>query len=44
MKEIADYCADKKIFFWEYVEECEGKEIWDFLAEVWKEMQHTIER
>jgi L-serine dehydratase len=29
---------------WQYVEECEGKEIWDYLSEVWKVMQAAIKR
>jgi L-serine dehydratase len=29
---------------WEYVEECEGKAIWDYLADVWQVMQAAIER
>lgn len=28
--------------YWEYVEHCEGKEIWDYLAEVWKVMKQSI--
>ena len=30
--------------FWEYVEQCEGKEIWDYLAEVWRTMKAAVER
>lgn len=30
--------------FWEYVEYHEGKEIWDFLASVWKAMQESVRR
>lgn len=29
---------------WQYVEEREGEKIWDYLAEVWKAMQASIER
>lgn len=28
--------------FWEYVEHSEGKEIWDYLAEVWRTMKQSI--
>jgi len=31
-------------FFWEYVEFIEGKEIWDFLFEVWDIMKNAIEK
>ena len=29
---------------WQYVEECEGPEIWEYLAEVWQVMQDAIKR
>ncbi|MBB6276267.1 L-serine dehydratase [Porphyromonas circumdentaria] len=29
--------------YWEYVEHCEGPEIWDYLAEVWKVMKQAIQ-
>lgn len=29
--------------YWEYVEECEGVEIWDYLAEVWRVMCKCVE-
>ena len=28
--------------YWEFVEECEGKEIWDYLREVWQVMQNAV--
>ena len=40
--EIADYCARKNIRIWEYVEECEGKEIWDYLSKIWQQMKEAI--
>ena len=40
--EISAYCRKKDIRLWEYVEECEGAEIWDYLAEVWQTMQTAI--
>lgn len=30
--------------FWEYVEECEGPEIWEYLMEVWQVMQAAVKR
>ena len=30
--------------YWEYVEHYEGKEIWDYLREVWQVMRDSIER
>ena len=40
--EISEYCANKNIRIWEYVEECEGKEIWDYLAKIWQQMKESI--
>lgn len=41
---ISQYCREKEIRLWQYVEECEGKEIWDYLAEVWEVMQNAVKR
>lgn len=30
--------------FWEYVNDCEGPEIWSYLAEVWRVMKEAVER
>ena len=43
MLEIISYCNKKGMTFWEYVEECEGKEIFDYLATVWETMVKSIE-
>ena len=40
--EISAYCREKDMRIWQYVEECEGPEIWDYLSEVWSVMQHAI--
>ena len=40
--EISKYCRERDIRIWQYVEECEGPEIWDYLAEVWTTMQKAI--
>lgn len=44
MKEILEYCEKTGKSFWEYVEDTEGKEIWDFLREIWFAMHQSIER
>ncbi|NPV77676.1 MAG: L-serine ammonia-lyase [Anaerolineae bacterium] len=44
MQEILRYCTQSGKTFWEYVEECEGPEIWDFLRQVNQVMHATIER
>ena len=42
--EISEYCREKDIRLWQYVEECEGEEIWEYLARVWDVMQDAIKR
>ncbi len=44
MAEILAYTAQHRMLLWEYVEECEGPQIWDYLATVWKTMQETMQR
>ncbi len=44
MAEILDYTAQHRMLLWEYVEECEGPQIWEYLATVWKTMQDTMQR
>lgn len=42
--EIENLFEKEGITYWEYVERCEGKEIWDFLGEVWDAMRNAVER
>lgn len=44
LTQIADYCEQMGWDYWEYVEHYEGKEIWDYLREVWQVMRDSIER
>lgn len=44
MHEILEYCTHHGKSFWEYVEEREGAEIWDYLAEVKRVMWAAIDR
>ncbi|HEX9012919.1 MAG TPA: L-serine ammonia-lyase, iron-sulfur-dependent, subunit alpha [Anaerolineaceae bacterium] len=44
MREILRYCSQEGKSFWEYVEDCEGPGIWDYLAEVNRVMHAAIER
>ncbi len=44
MTDILHYCETTGRGYWEYVEECEGAEIWDFLAQVWEAMRSAVER
>ncbi len=40
--QIADYCSSHNIRLYEYVEMNEGKEIWDYLHEIWKAMKNAV--
>ena len=44
MAEILNYTAKNRMLLWEYVEECEGPQIWNFLATVWQTMLNTMNR
>lgn len=44
MSEIQEWCEHTGHSYWEYVEQREGKEIWDYLDEVWKVMCDAIAR
>lgn len=41
-EEIRKYCEENDITIPEYVERFEGEEIWDFLDEIWHQMQKSI--
>lgn len=42
--EIKDWCQKYGTSYWEYVDKCEGSEIWDYLNEIWKAMKECILR
>ncbi len=42
MERIIAWALDSGNPLWKYVEECEGPEIWDFLRQVWLQMQQTL--
>ena len=44
LTDILKWCRDNGRTFWEYVEMHEGKEIWEFLSEVWRVMREAVER
>jgi hypothetical protein BACCOPRO_02894 len=44
MSEIMDYCDRSGRCYWEYVEQCEGKDINVFLKEVWETMKAAVEK
>lgn len=43
LDDILDWCNQEGKTFWEYVEDCEGADIWNFLTGVWNIMKDTIE-
>ncbi len=44
ISEILKWCNDEGRTYWEYVEMCEGPEIWDYLDCVWTTMCDAIHR
>ena len=40
---IAEYCREHNLRIWQYVEEKEGKEIWEYLANIWSVMKRSID-
>ncbi|MDE7470478.1 MAG: L-serine ammonia-lyase, iron-sulfur-dependent, subunit alpha [Paramuribaculum sp.] len=44
LSEILEWCKKTGKTYWEYVEQCEGPEIWDYLSEVWRVMRAAVER
>lgn len=41
-RDIANYCRGNNLRLWQYVRECEGDGILDYLATVWEQMKQTI--
>lgn len=44
LTEIMHYCENTGRCYWEYVEQCEGKNIYEYLHEVWDAMKESVER
>ena len=44
MNEIQQYLTHTGLNFWEYVEECEGSGIWDYLRDIWHVMSDAVDR
>ena len=44
MAEMMAHCEDRGMTYWEYVQACEGRDIWDFLRGVWQAMQQAVDR
>lgn len=39
---ISEYCKNKNIRLWQYVQECEGQSIFDYLEVIWEQMKTSI--
>ncbi len=44
LTEIINWCEANGRQLWEYVDLCEGPEIWDYLQEIWNAMKASVER
>ena len=44
LEEIIEWCDANGRSLWEYVEICEGPEIWDYLQEIWDAMKASVAR
>ena len=42
--EISELCREREMRLWQYVEDCEGEDVWDYLGEVWEVMQAAVKR
>ena len=44
MNDIMAWCNATGRSYWEYVDSCEDSSIWDYLRQVWRTMQDSVER
>lgn len=44
LSDIMAWCEQRGMHYWNYVDICEGAEIWDYLDEVWTVMKNAVER
>lgn len=44
LSDIQQWCEERGVSYWEYVQHCEGTEIWDYLEKVWQTMCQAVER
>lgn len=44
LTDILHWCTENGRTLWEYVELHEGRDIWEFLAEIWRVMREAVER
>lgn len=44
LSDIMQWCQQRGMDYWNYVDYCEGPEIWEYLREVWDVMRAAVER
>ncbi len=44
LADIQRWCEERGAGYWQYVEACEGPQVWDFLREVWGVMKAAVQR
>lgn len=44
LTKIMEFCTERRINFWEYVEHFEDSSLWDYLQNVWEVMKDSIHR
>lgn len=44
ISDIQHWCENTGRTYWEYVDECEGRQIWEYLKEVWETMKSAVLR
>lgn len=44
LSDIMKWCEERGMHYWNYVDACEGPEIWDYLNEVWEVMEDAVKR
>lgn len=44
LSDIMQWCQQRGMDYWNYVDYCEGPEIWEYLREVWEVMRAAVER
>lgn len=43
IRQIQEWCEKTGHSYWEYVEQCEGTDIWDYMREVWRTMEQAVQ-
>ena len=42
LDDISEYCRNNNLRLWQYVEKCEGEEIFVYLAKIWEQMKNSV--